>query len=131
MMRWTRTQLAEYLERDALVMRRASRRKYGNRPAERDGMWFDSQKELKRYAQLQILQKAGEIADLRVHPRFPLAVNGVKLGEYEADFAYRRGDEEVIEDCKGYRSRQDAAYRLFLLKARLVKALYGIEVQEV
>lgn len=96
--------------------------KYHAIPTEVDGIRFQSKAEARRYAELRLLQRAGQIADLRVHPRYPLVVNGVKCGYYEADFAYREGEQEVVEDVKG------VATAVFQLKAKLVKALHGVTV---
>lgn len=59
-------------------------------------------------------------------------LSGEQLGRYVADFAYTGPDgNEVVEDTKGYRGKQSPTYRLFKLKAQLVKQLYGVEVREV
>jgi hypothetical protein len=100
--------------------------KYGNRRVTEDGIPFDSLAELRRYRELRMLEAAGVIAGLEVHPRYPLVVNGVKVGSYEADFRYVTPEgETVIEDVKGVRT---STYKL---KKRLVEALYGIQVVEV
>ena len=41
------------------------RNKYGNKKTVVDGITFDSRKEAKRYQELKLLEKAGEIKDLR------------------------------------------------------------------
>lgn len=100
--------------------------KYGAIATEVDGIRFDSIAEATRYAELRHLLDAGEIVSLEIQPEFPLIVNGVTIGAYRGDFAYRdhRGDR-VIEDVKGVRT---PVYRL---KKMLLKALYGIDVVEV
>lgn len=100
--------------------------KYRNSHVVVDGTTFDSKAEARRYQELKLMQAAGEITDLEAHPCYPLIVNGVKVGSYEADFRYvTQGGETVIEDVKGVRTD---TYRL---KKRLVEALYGIKVVEV
>lgn len=70
-----------------------------------DGIRFDSKMEAERYRELQIKERIGEIFNLRVHVPFPLSVNTVHIGDYEADFVYFLGpnatSERVIEDVKG------------------------------
>jgi hypothetical protein len=101
--------------------------KYGAIRTEVDGITFASKSEARRYAELKLLERAGAIYDLTLQPRFDLSVNGVKIGTYVADFRDVDGEthEILVEDVKGVRT---PVYRL---KAKLVKALYGIAVQEV
>jgi len=112
------------------------RSKYNVAPkAERtlDGIVFDSKKEMTRYSELKLLEKAGAITALELQPRFDLIVNDVKCGFYKADFAYTAikigtGDEIhtwVVEDVKGMKTP------LYKLKKKIVEAIYGIEITEV
>ena len=106
-------------------------RKYGNRHVIVDGIRFDSAKEAKRYGELKLMEKAGVISGLRLQPKFDLSVNDVSLGFYKGDFWYETPEGAVVEDVKGYRNPKDVAYRLYQLKAKLVLALYGVEITEV
>lgn len=99
--------------------------KYGNRRVTEDGIPFDSLAELRRYRELRMLEAAGVIAGLEVHPRYPLVVNGVEVANYLADFRYVEEGVQKVEDVKGVRT---AVYRL---KAKLMRAIYGIKVIEV
>jgi hypothetical protein len=117
------------------------RSKYGAIKTEVDGIVFASKAEARRYAELRLLEKAGEIRNLKLQPSFPIEVirrwNGevVQAGVYIADFQYddviatHRGGYEawktVIEDVKGMKT---PVYRL---KKKLVEAQYGIEITEV
>lgn len=100
--------------------------KYRNVRTELDGYKFDSKREAGRYAELKILARAGLARDLAVHPVYPIEVNGFPICKYEADFFYRdeRGLPHV-EDVKGVRTD------VYRIKKKLVKALLGIEIQEV
>jgi hypothetical protein len=90
-----------------------------------DGITFASRREAKRYAELRLLEKAGEISRLVTQPHFPLEVQGVLVCTYIADFSYsKRDDAWIVEDCKGVRT---AVYRI---KRKLMKAVYGIEILE-
>jgi hypothetical protein len=125
--------------------------KYGAVATVIDGHRFPSKREAKRYGELKLLERAGEIRDLRLQPRFPLCVPGsdltpIEIGVYIADFAYEqrtvRGIKprfpgrtksaslsvewnDVIEDSKGFRT---PVYRL---KKRMVEAQYDIQITEV
>lgn len=66
---------------------------------------FDSKGEAKRYMQLRLLQRAGEISELRrqvVFPLFTLTDLGkpVRFADYVADFVYTEKGAKVIEDSK-------------------------------
>lgn len=112
----------------AKAIRRLNRpHKYGARRTEVDGIKFDSKAEAERYGVLKIFEQAGAISDLKIHPRYPIEVNGERVCIYVADFAYRdvcRGTT-VVEDVKGTRTAA------FILKKKLMWAVHGIEVREV
>ena len=77
------------------------RNKFNNKKTKVDGHLFDSKKEAKRYEELKLLQAAGEVWKLQLQPRFPLWVNGTKVGTYIADFMYETSDGKIIiEDVK-------------------------------
>ena len=100
------------------------RTKYGAVKTVIDGIKFDSKKEAKRYQDLRLLERSGEIESLELQPRYDLIVNGVNIGFYKADFRYWRGCKQIIEDVKGMRT---ATYQL---KKKLIAAIYGIEILE-
>lgn len=50
---------------------------------------------------LKLMDRAGEITDLRLQVAYNLEVNGIKIGKYIADFVYLRDGVEIIEDAKG------------------------------
>ena len=89
-----------------------------------DRTWFDSKKEAKRYAELLILQRAGEISNLELQPRYNMILNGVKICSYSADFRYQDGLELVVEDVKGYKTP------VYNLKKKMMKAFHSIEIFE-
>ena len=105
-----------------------TRRKFNNQPTEVDGYRFDSRKEAERYATLRLLEQAGEISGLEIHPRFPLVVHGEDCGAYVGDFAYLdAAGGRHVEDVKSAATRKLPTYRL---KRRLLWALYGLTVEE-
>jgi len=107
-----------------------------------DGMLFASLKESRRYAELKLLERAGEIWDLELQPVFVLkaastsgcvghavqALAGTfdgRVGTYRGDFRYHTVNGIVVEDVKGFRTP------LYLWKQRHVEIQYGIQIREV
>ncbi len=104
-------------------------RKYRNIPTVVDGISFDSKAEARRYGELKLLQRAGEIAGLELQPKFVLSINGIKICKYIGDFAYCVvNGGRVVEDVKSPATR---ANRVYQLKKRLLRACEGIEIKEV
>lgn len=89
-----------------------------------DGVQFASKKESKRYSILKLLERAGEISGLTLQPEFVLSVNDHLICKYIADFTYTEKGKVIVEDVKGFKTRE---YRL---KKKLLRALLGIEIRE-
>ena len=70
-----------------------------------DGITFHSKKEAERYKILALLESQGKIDNLRLQPRFPLMVNGVKSGFYIGDFLYSYNGKDILEDVKSVATR--------------------------
>lgn len=117
-----------------------------------DGLVFDSHKEARRWEKLLLLQRAGEIVELRrqveyelipaqyeYYPRFSKKGQRLKDGKklierkisYIADFVYTeaKSGKLKVEDVKGY--KQGGAYDVFVIKRKLMNAIHGIKVEEV
>ena len=130
---------------------------YGNRQskynAKRVG-GFDSKKEKRRWEELKLRERAGEITDLRRQVKYVLIpaqrewcneiyTKGRKKGcfkpgrllekecAYFADFCYIdvNSGHLVVEDVKGYRG--GGAYEVFKIKRKLMLKEYGIRIKEV
>ena len=103
--------------------------KYKNVKTNLDGLSFSSKREARRYADLTLLVRAGEIDSLELQPRFPMKVNGQKVCTYVADFRYRCviTGKSVIEDVKSPASRTS----VYLLKRKLMRAVLGLEIVEI
>lgn len=99
--------------------------KYGNQSTTVDNLRFASQLEANRYRELKLLLKIGRIGNLVMQKRFLLSVNGELICTYVADFSYSENGKEVVEDCKGFETRE------YKIKRRLMKAVLGIEIQEI
>ena len=100
-----------------------------------DGIGFDSNKEGARYEELKLLQRAGEISDLRLQVPFELVPNQKRNGKvieravkYIADFVYTDKDgETVVEDVKSPATKT----AVYTLKRKLMLWEFGIEIKEV
>lgn len=106
--------------------------KYGSKKTEVDGVTFDSKKEAKRYQELRILEKAGEITDLRRQVKFELIpsqrINGKvaeRAVEYKADFVYTQDGQTIVEDTKGFRTKD------YIIKRKLMLWVHGIRIREI
>lgn len=100
--------------------------KYKNKRTEVDGLVFASQKEARRYQELKLLERAGEIFDLMWQRPFQIEVNGVEICKYVADFTYiEKGGWDVVEDVKGVLTP------VYKLKKKLMLAVHGVEIREV
>lgn len=101
--------------------------KYGAIPVNVNGIRFASKAEAKRYGELRLLERAGVIEHLNVQPRFDFVINGMNCGFYKGDFSYFENGVRIVEDVKG----GPTATAVYRLKAKLVKALYHLDVREV
>lgn len=80
--------------------------KYRNKKIQVDMYVFDSIAESKRYKELKLLERAGEISELELQPKFLLQEGFKKNGktyrkvEYIADFMYCQGRQNDSRRCK-------------------------------
>ena len=124
--------------------------KYGAKKITRDGEVFDSLREYRRFCELSLLEKSGDITELKRQVTFqliptqreePCAVykRGKSKGEpkpgrvlekevnYIADFVYtdRLTGEVIVEDVKGFKTKD------YILKRKMVLYFHGIRIREV
>jgi hypothetical protein len=98
--------------------------KYGNKKVQIDMYVFDSELEAKRYKQLALLEKAGEISNLQLQVPFLLQESFRKNGktyrkiEYIADFVYEENGQTIVEDTKGIKTD------VFKIKQKLFEYKY-------
>lgn len=92
-----------------------------------DGMRFHSKGEAKRFSELRLMLRAGEIERLQRQVMFPLTVNGQLITTYIADFEYHKlpSHERIVEDFK---SPATAKLPEFIIKKKLLKAIHGIDL---
>ena len=98
--------------------------KYRNKKVIVDDYIFDSIQESKRYKELKLLLRAGEISNLELQPHFLLQDKFKKNGktyrkiEYIADFKYIENGKTIVEDVKGMQTD------VFKLKHKLFEKKY-------
>ena len=105
--------------------------KYGSHKTYYKGISFDSKKEADRYSELCILQKAGIISDLQRQVKFtllPAQYEGkkciFKATNYYADFVYWQDGRMVVEDVKGFKTKE------YQLKKKMMYYFHHIKIKE-
>ena len=102
---------------------------------------FDSKREARRYSELCLLEKTGQIKNLRRQVKYILLPSqresvikkGVlKQGKvierevaYIADFVYEENGQTVVEDAKGFRNPT------YILKRKMMLYFHNIRIREV
>lgn len=107
--------------------------KFHNRSVVVNGEFFDSKKEARRYKELLLLQRSGQIHDLKRQVRYLLIPTQYdeegrcleRCCNYFADFVYRQKDGTlVVEDTKGVRTAD------YIIKRKLMLEKYSIRILE-
>lgn len=117
--------------------------KYKSRKITKDGMQFDSLKEYKRYTELALLEKVGQISRLERQVKFVLIPaqyetvtdkNGKwkrKCVErecaYYADFVYWKDGYRVVEDTKSKATKT----KDYIIKRKLMRYMNDIAIVEI
>lgn len=106
--------------------------KYGNKKVIVDGITFDSKREASRYQELKLLEKAGAIQDLQMQVKYVLIPSQRIEGKvverectYIADFVYTENEQTVVEDTKGFKTKD------YIIKRKLMLFVHGIRISEV
>ena len=117
--------------------------KYSNTKVTVDGETFDSKKEYRRYCELKLLERAGEIQDLKrqqkfivINPQYEWVVDAKgkqkqkcveRECSYVADFVYRDAHtgELIVEDTKGVKTKE------YIIKRKLMLSVYNIKIKEI
>lgn len=122
--------------------------KYHSRKVTVDGVTYDSVKEYRRFKELSLLERAGTIQNLQRQVKYVLIpaqreycndiyTRGRNKGcfkpgklierecSYIADFVYTQNGEIVVEDTKGFRTKD------YIIKRKLMLWNYGIQIKEV
>lgn len=106
--------------------------KYGSKKITADGMTFDSRKEYFRWHELSLLERAGVISGLQRQVRFELIPSQKIDGKvverpvhYVADFVYQEDGQTIVEDTKGFKTKD------YILKRKMMLHTHGIRIREV
>lgn len=121
--------------------------KYKNLKVNFGNITFDSKKESRRWQELCLLQRAGQITDLQRQVKFVLIPtqyekfprystktgkrlkDGIRTLEqecsYVADFVYMKDGKQVVEDTKGFKTPE------YIIKRKLMLERHGIRIKEV
>lgn len=106
--------------------------KYHSKKITQNGITFDSIKEYKRYCELLLLEQSGAITDLKRQVRFELLPSQKIEGKtaerpvfYIADFVYQDHGKTVVEDTKGFRTKE------YILKRKMMLFFHKVQIQEV
>jgi hypothetical protein len=127
---WFKDKFGTLPERGKVFKRPEKAHKYG---AQKSGK-HASKKEARRSEQLQQMQRAGLISDLREQVKYVLipsqrGPDGKVIERqvtYTADFVYQDKDgNQIVEDSKGFRTQQ------YIVRRKLMLWVHGIRVIEV
>lgn len=106
--------------------------KYRNTKVHWNGNTYDSKKEARRHAELLLLQRAGQITDLETQVKFELLpsqrIDGKVVERsvgYVADFVYKQDGKTIVEDTKGFRTKE------YILKRKMMLFFLGIRIKEI
>ena len=106
--------------------------KYRSKKITVGGITFDSKREAARYQELYFMQRAGIIEDLQHQVKFELLPSqriDSKVVErpvtYVADFVYKQDGKTVVEDTKGFRTKD------YILKRKMMLFFHGIRIKEI
>lgn len=106
--------------------------KYHNQQTEFRGRKFMSKHEAERFAELELMERAGQIWGLRTQVPFELIPaqrdpegRAIRAVTYKADFVYWTDSKTmVVEDAKGFRTPE------YKLKKKLMLHTHGIWIVE-
>lgn len=117
--------------------------KYYSKKVEVGGEVFDSRKEYRRFCELSLLLRAGAITELKRQVEFELIPaqrepdtvgvrGGIKKGKvieqkcsYVADFVYKENGHTVVEDTKGFKTKD------YIIKRKLMLWVHKIKIKEI
>lgn len=111
----------------------AKANKYGAKKAVVAGIEFDSKAEARRWAELQLLERAGQIANLQRQVEFLLVPtqrrpDGTmeRAAKMVVDFVYEQDGRRVCEELKSPATKTP----VYNLKRKLLLQVHGIAVKE-
>jgi len=107
-------------------VKKKKRAKMGAETVEWEGLFFRSKREYRRFRELLLMVKAGEITYPEREIPYELNDGGTHSYKYVLDFRYKnqRTGETIYEDCKGFKTT------VYKKKKKLMKKIYGITILE-
>ncbi len=113
-----------------IAEKKPKKSKYHSQKIDADGLTFDSKKEYKRYRELKLLLKVGEIGFLARQVEYTFQIKGGKIASYFADLVYTdvKTGQIIVEDVKSEVTRTLPVYRL---KRKLMWLQHRIKIREV
>lgn len=106
--------------------------KYYSKKVTIDGITFDSKREANRYRELALLERAGQITELELQKEFVLIpsqrIDGKvveRACKYKADFSYMENGKHIVEDTKGFKTKD------YIIKRKLMLYIHKIQIKEV
>lgn len=93
---------------------------------------FDSKAEKQRSDELTLMEKAGQIQGLQRQVKYTLIpaqyIDGKcveRAVTYKADFVYQENGQTIVEDVKGFKTKE------YIIKRKLMLYIHGIKIREV
>jgi hypothetical protein len=106
--------------------------KYHNKKIETEDGKFDSKYEYQKWCELKLLEKAGEISNLKrqypitLLPKITLNGNTILPVKYIADFIYDEKGKTIIVDTKGYETPEYKIKKKLLLHNVIDKIEFAV-----
>ncbi len=124
-MRMTKKQYEEMMKKNQTPKRKQS--KYKNKKININGLTFDSTQEYHRYNYLLTQEKIGNIQDLEFHNK----KNNLILLEnpkivYEPDFCYKENGVFIIEDLKGFQTKEFKLKKKMIISKIMQNEIIGV-----
>jgi hypothetical protein len=108
------------------VVKQRSKSKFNNEPVIIDGIWFQSKSEGRRYTELKLLQKAGEVISFKRQVSYIVVDLDKKKHRYKLDFLVKWSNgSTTYEDVKGFKTST------YELKKSLMEEKHGITITEI
>lgn len=109
---------------------------YNKKSRDFEGNTFDSKKEMYRYSDLVLLEKAGEISELERQIKYTLIPSQYKYGKcierecsYTCDFRYKdKNGDVIVEDVKSEITKKNKDY---IIKRKLMLYIHNIKIKQV
>ena len=91
-----------------------------------EGIVFHSKREMIRWQELLLCERAGEITGLERQVEFPVKIGRKVVFRWFADFVYYdvKTKKRIVEDSKGHKTD------VYKLKKKCVEAAYNITITE-